>query len=90
MEQGTGTGALATKAVQDANGASSTFTGENSRAAVKPEGEYCPWTRKGAASRTANGTAQLEKFQKRAGCPSVRKGQKEVESFSLAELEFWM
>lgn len=33
---------------------------------------------------------QLEKSQKRGGCPTVRKEQEEVESFSLAELEFWM
>lgn len=31
-----------------------------------------------------------EKSQSRGGCPTVRKGQEEVERFCLAELEFWM
>lgn len=33
---------------------------------------------------------QLDKPQSRGGCPTVRKVQEEVESFCLAELEFWM
>lgn len=41
MEQGTGMGAVS----KMPNGASSTFTVENSRAAAKPEGKFCPWTR---------------------------------------------